>query len=254
MEGQDVQVSLTADLKNMPGPLSSFATMMLIHYPALRIPYALLRMGLDPFDLGKTEGAVSWKLCGTGTGFGFSARPYWSRYALFAAWESREAWEKFLHHSKVTARFRKYAREVWWVALTPIQSRGSWNGKALFKVGTTYPSGPVAVLTRATIRWSRLMNFWGEVESVSAALGKAKGLISSVGFGEIPWKRQATFSVWESVQAFEAFAYGDENHRRVIQRTRDEGWYEEEMFARFHPIESGGSWNGTDPLRLKLTS
>ena len=51
-----------------------------------------------------------------------------------------------------------------------------------------------------------------------------------------------------------AYAYRNKHHREVIQKTRQLGWYKEEMFARFHPYKSEGSWNGTNPIAAFLTN
>jgi len=60
--------------------------------------------------------------------------------------------------------------------------------------------------------------------------------------------RQATFSVWDSARAMQDYAYKDARHREVIQLTRREQWYGEELFARFRVLHSIGTLNGQPPL------
>jgi hypothetical protein len=96
--------------------------------------------------------------------------------------------------------------------------------------------GKIAVLTRATIRLSKLKSFWKSVPDVSAQMQDAKGLIASFGIGEIPFIKQATLSIWEDVESMKTFAYQMKAHQTVIQKTRKENWYSEEMFTRFEVI------------------
>jgi heme-degrading monooxygenase HmoA len=130
-----------------------------------------------------------------------------------------------------------------------MQSHGQWGGKEPFgKPAPKEINGPVAVLTRATIRFNRLKNFWANVDTVANIMANAPGYIASFGIGEAPVYRQATFSVWKSIDDVKAFAYKSPEHAEVIKKTRDENWYSEELFARFKPIASFGTLNGTDPL------
>jgi heme-degrading monooxygenase HmoA len=79
-------------------------------------------------------------------------------------------------------------------------------------------------------------------------MASAPGYINSFGVGEAPVYRQATFSVWESLDHVKAFAYKSPEHAEVIKKTRSEGWYNEELFARFKLVASFGTINGKDPL------
>jgi hypothetical protein len=77
-------------------------------------------------------------------------------------------------------------------------------------------------------------------------MASSKGFIGSVGIGEIPFIKQATFSVWESKVDMKNFAYKLHEHTNVIAKTRKEKWYSEDLFVRFKPLASYGSLNGID--------
>lgn len=146
--------------------------------------------------------------------------------------------------------FSFFKCETYTLLLDPIESHGLWDGKKAFgdlPAKSEY-EGPIAVLTRATIRPGKLKYFWQNVAPVAAGMITAKGFMFSAGVGEIPWIKQATFSVWHSKEDMKAFAYGMKAHKEVIQKTRKENWYSEDMFTRFRIIKSIGTLRGKNPL------
>ena len=64
--------------------------------------------------------------------------------------------------------------------------------------------------------------------------------------------KQATFSVWQNKQAMKNFAYQMKDHQEVIQKTRKQNWYSEDMFVRFKITGCTGTVNGVNPLKVKL--
>lgn len=225
-------------------------TLTLFGYSGAEKIWAFAQMALARRHLARTAGLRFWKLLGSGYGSGFSLRPNWARYGLLAVWESAEASENFLTHSALMQTYRRHAEETWTVRLQPLTVQGQWSGvNPFFPLAPPIKAGPIAVLTRATIRLSRLRAFWRAVPATSDALANAEGLLASIGLGEAPFIRQATFSLWRNVEEMEAFAFRNPAHREAMRRTRAENWYREELFARFVPLASEGWWNGMDPLK-----
>jgi spheroidene monooxygenase len=37
-------------------------------------------------------------------------------------------------------------------------------------------------------------------------------------------------------------------HAAAMKAARDNGWFAEELYARFHVLDTQGQWGGTDPL------
>ncbi len=221
--------------------MSQIVTVSFFRYHTLRQRWwAFGEMGKRPIRSHATDGLSFAKMLGTGGGNGFSIRPNWGVYAALCVWDSETDARKGLKTSLFT-QFQAKAAEHFTVFLRTYATHGTWDGATPFAL-TVAPdlAQPTAVLTRATIRWSRLRQFWQFVPSVSRSMQGKAGLLFSVGVGELPLVQQATFSLWQTGQQMKDYAYGSPAHAEVVRKTRELDWYSEELFARFRPFDVQG--------------
>jgi len=227
-------------------PVPALVTLHLWRVPRRRIGWALGRMGLDRARLRRTPGVRFAKMLGTGDGRTFTVRDSdATRWGALTCWTSAEAAADVAVHRDWAAA----SIESWRVDLRPLSSRGRWSGRTPFgdPQAARY-DGPVAAITRARLSATKAAGFWRAVPPVSADLHRSPGLRAAIGIGEAPIGLQGTFSLWSSGAALRDFAHRGSPHVEVIRRTAEQGWYAEELFARFAILGSSGSLDGADPL------
>ena len=215
------------------------------------IPRALWRMAADRRGLQRTRGLRFFKLFGTGDGRTFDLRDADLRtWGVLTVWDDPAARQRFLHDGPTVVSWRAIACQEWRVDLRPVRSIGTWAGADPFSPPATPADAPLAVaaITRGRLRPRKAVEFWRAVPPVTAALGRADGLLTSIGIGEAPIGLQATFSVWRDERALRDFAYRTAAHRGVIDATAQRRWYAEDLFARFDVVQAEGSLHGVDPL------
>jgi spheroidene monooxygenase len=209
--------------------------------------WVLGQMGAARLSFRRIPDVQFWKLCGSGTGAGFTPRPNWAVWAILAAWPDADTAMTRVRDTPVYARWRAKAGESWTVFLAPTQSRGEWSGVNPFRAEAT-PEGPVAALTRASIRLRHLGRFWGREPDISAAIADDPHVAFKIGIGELPMLHQVTFSLWPDPATMAGFARGDGPHGRAIRAVREGKWFREELYARFRILGATGTWGGENPL------
>jgi spheroidene monooxygenase len=139
------------------------------------------------------------------------------------------------------------------VFLSTTSVKGEWAGVAPFEATEAVPGGPLAALTRATVKPSVAARFWKRVPNISAMIGSDPNVAFKIGIGEVPLLHQVTFSIWPSEKAMAGFARTGP-HAAAIRAVREEGWFREELYARFSVHSDLGSWNGSSPLSKLVTA
>lgn len=240
----------------MPQP-KPITVLSIVRYPSWAIPFAFFSMAIFRLPLWLSKKISFYKLMGSGRNGTFDKTPDWRQWAvLCVVVEKFEVSNKplangslinpqsLLANNSIPSFLKKYWKLFGCITtvyvLEPIEGHGLWDGKKVFgdlPKQTDY-GGKIAVLTRATIRFSKLKDFWGNVDGIAKKMTDAEGFVTSYGIGEIPFIKQATFSVWDSKWHMKNFAYKMREHAEVIQKTHQENWYSEEMFVRFKILKN----------------
>lgn len=202
--------------------------------------WALKQMGLAQKKLKEIKNLEFYKFLGTGSGQGFSLWPDFSMYAFLGVWTNRDAYKKCFDSCNIFLEYKERAYFQRDLELISIKSYGFWNGKNPFKsqkIELNFTDKKKAVvLTRATINWNRLFQFWKAVPKASKAIENASGVEFFKGIGEWPFIQQATVSIWDNFDSVNKFAYNNKSHSNIIKTTRQNKWYKEDLFSRFYLI------------------
>ncbi|WP_227271354.1 spheroidene monooxygenase [Roseobacter weihaiensis] len=215
--------------------------------PTTRL-WALWMMGRARFALPKVAGIGFWKLCGSGTGEGFTPIPNTAVYAILATWPDEATARRETETAGIFQAYRARATETWTIILETSSARGVWSGGAPFSATGRALDGPLAALTRATVKPSVALKFWGRVPDISRMIGADRNVAFKIGIGEVPLLHQVTFSIWPDTRSMGAFARENGPHAAAIRAVRDGNWFAEELYARFAILGDTGTWGGTSPL------
>ncbi|MEM8554629.1 MAG: spheroidene monooxygenase [Pseudomonadota bacterium] len=228
---------------------SQTVTLSLFRFgPALARAWAFGQMGLVRGALGRTPDIQFWKLCGSGTGEGFTPVPNTAVYAILAAWPDEPTARARVAEAPVWQKYRARSVEDCTIFLQAASARGVWAGAEPFEAHGDLPDGPLAALTRATVKPKIALQFWKQVPNISKVIGQDPNVAFKIGIGEVPWLHQVTFSIWPDTKTMGQFARKDGPHARAIAAVREGNWFREELYARFRVLGATGLWEGRTPL------
>jgi hypothetical protein len=200
------------------------------------------RFVVQGFSMRCVPGLVMYKVMGSGDDGGFGLKPSRSRQALFCLFASETMADSFLA-SPVAKSYAKRSREFCTAKLRAFSCKGTWAGHSIEVTASTPTDGPIATLTRASIRPFSARRFWRMQPASELSLNSASGCLLATGVGEAPFFRQATFSLWASTAAMDAYARSGA-HLAAIRAAYEGAFFSESMFARFVPCALTGSWRG----------
>lgn len=209
--------------------------------------WAFSQMATARFALREVRELQDFKLCGSGTGEGFTPIPNTAVYAILGVWPDADAARRAMHGAAVFRRYAARASEAMTIFLTPASARGQWAGRSPFTPQDVALDGPIAALTRATVKPRIALRFWGQVPGIERVIGADPNVMFKIGIGEVPWLHQVTFSIWPDADSMADFARKDGPHARAIRAVRDGDWFREELYARFRVDTVEGEWEGATP-------
>ncbi len=226
-----------------PRTVGSVAVLVLADLQASSRSWGWSRLVLGNKTLRQVAGLGFSKVLGSGAGGGFGLAPSGTHQGLFLVFDDEANARLFMEASPVLEAYRSRSRELCVALLRACSSRGSWDGAAMAVTAEAPVDGPIASLTRASIRPKHALPFWRLSPPAEADLQAAPGCELAAGLGEAPLLRQATFSLWRDTAAMNDYARSGA-HQQAIQRAYSGAYFSESMFVRFLPLQVQGMWQG----------
>lgn len=223
----------------------SVIVLVLVDHAPQAMLWGWSRLVLRRWPLRHVPGLRFSKILGSGHQGGFGLRPSGTRQGLLLGFGDESAARRFIDVSPVMAGYRTHARECCVALLRVASAKGSWSGAAFEPTGPLVADGPIAALTRASIRPRHLASFWRHSPPSERSLAEAPGCLLAVGLGEAPLLRQCTFSVWHDMAAMDAYARQGA-HQQAIRASMAGGFFSESMFLRLQLLQLRGRWLGQD--------
>ena len=245
--------------------LPTIALLVLVKFPARALPWGLSRLVLGTRGLRAAPGLRFARVLGSGRDGGFGLAPGFDHQGFIGFFDHAAQAQSFAEQSPLVRGYREHALESLTVLMRATSSRGSWGGVGLAVTAPPHadrqvpPSsplslppapkadppggGPIAAITRASIRLRHAARFWRHAPATHEGIARAEGCRLAIGLGEAPLLRQATFSLWDSAGAMEAYARGGA-HLAAARGAWAEGWFSESMFVRLVPLAIDGCWHG----------
>jgi hypothetical protein len=219
------------------------AVLLLVDISSRARLWGYSRFVFSRFSLFRVAGVRFFKMLGSGDQGGFGLKPSSTKQGLFVCFDNRTAADNFLNHSRLVNRYKTSAKEFLSVKLLPYSVKGTWGKNLLSVVADAPEHQPMAAITRASIRPAKAREFWKMQPATEISLKQSTGCLLATGVGEAPYLRQATFSVWQSVAAMDAYARSGA-HLDAIKASRKGDFFSESMFVRFAIEDLQGTYNG----------
>ena len=229
---------------SLAGHGGQVVSLTLCRFAARDVPWAISQMQWSKPKVRAIPEIGFFKLMGTGGGAGFSTKPNLNVWTILSTWPDGAAAER-AQAAPVFIERRARSTESATFHLAPISSRGRWANENPFRGdGAAAEGGPIVALTRATVKKRMLARFWRRVPSISHTIEGEGAVRFMIGMGEVPYLHQVTFSIWDDAGAMARFSRESATHGEAVRMVAKEGWFSEQLFARFRPIAGSGTWNG----------
>ena len=259
-----VQRPVTPMPSNDTGPstIQGVVVVLLVEYLPKHKGWGWLRLAQGQASLQQVPGLRFAKVMGSGHQGGFSIRPSASHQGLITVFDDAASAQAFLQGPQIEA-YKERARQFWAGLMCVDSARGAWDGhlwgntpsRSLLDFENKRDSsgqGPLAVITRASIRPAKAMAFWRFAPSAQTDLENAPGCTLAIGLGEAPLLRQCTFSLWQNTPSMLAYAHGGA-HQTALEAAYKNDFFAESLFVRMRVMQQEGLWQQPGQPGVSLT-